>query len=658
MTDASLLPILSMVMQQRQWPLPAPLATLARQLPPVASAGLEFPLGTEGPTDLQQRIRPGDEMVMLRTWLDTLSPPGGTSWSWLRAALDTGCFTTASDELWLELDALTQWSAGCPSPCLSVFLRLRDRGLDPAETVRALAAAFGLALTADTLHALNRCLLALPAQSRLSHLGLMLGRPGQPLRLIIDALPADSVGAFLTAAGRHDIAIERQHQADILSGLVDRFRLALTLGDRLEDQIGFECFVGGSVGDDPRWRAVFRRLTDQGRCLPDYPDRLADWPGPILPFQVEGGWPGPLIAQALAKGRERLGWLECRISHMKVGQGDQVKAYVGFLEQERGATPAGPALPSEPATAGPSLQGGMWQGALDFLLGQRTHTGWWLDYDGFREGISDEWVTAYVGCALLTAGAVPAASRAWTILSARTDERRGGWGWNLLQPADADSTIWALRLADGLGRLHDPAASRGLAFLDRHVGTNGAVCTYLESSHRTAVNPDWSLPHDCVTAAAAGLPQMAGRVLPALLAAQQADGCWAGYWWADPAYPTALATAALAGRTEPAAIQATRRAAAQALRRLTAEMPDDAFMLALLLRTARLAPDFTPLQQAECLDRLARLQRPDGSWPGRARMLISNAQRERIPATDRAGIFTTATVLSALGELTGPRTHQ
>lgn len=657
MTDASLLPILSMVMQQRRWHLPPPLAALARQLPPVASAGLEFPLGTQGPTDLQQRIRPGDEMVMLRTWLDRLSPPGGTSWSWLRAALDTECFTTVSDELWIELDALTQGSAEGPSPSLSVFLRLRDGGLDPAETVRALAAAFGLALTADRSRALDRCLLALPAQSRLSHLGLMLGRSGQPLRLIIDALPADSVGTFLTEAGRHDIAIERQHQADILSGLVDRFRLALTLADRLEDQIGFECFVGGSVGDDPRWRAVFRRLTDQGRCLPEYPDRLADWPGPLLPFQVDGGWPGPLIAQAFAKGRDWLGWLECRISHVKVGEGGQVKAYLGFLEQERRATPVDPVVPVDVATAGPSPQGGMGQGALDFLLGQRTHTGWWLDYDGFREGISDEWVTAYVGCALLAAGAVPAASRAWTILSARTDEGRGGWGWNLLQPADADSTIWALRLADGLGRSHDPAACRGLAFLGRHVGTDGTVRTYLESSHCTAVNPDWSLSHDCVTAAAAGLPHLAERVLPALLAAQQADGSWAGYWWADCAYPTALATAALAGRTEPAAIQATRRAAAQALCRLTAEKQDDAFTLALLLRTARLSPDFTPSHQADGLDRLARLQRPDGSWPGSARMLIPNAQRERVPATDRAGIFTTATVLSALGELTGPGRH-
>jgi hypothetical protein len=299
----------------------------------------------------------------------------------------------------------------------------------------------------------------------------------------------------------------------------------------------------------------------------------------------------------------------------------------------------------------------MGQGALDFLLGQRTHTGWWLDYDGFREGISDEWVTAYVGCALLAAGAVPAASRAWTILSARTDERRGGWGWNLLQPADADSTIWALRLAEGLGRSHDSAACRGLAFLGRHVGTDGAVRTYLESSHHTSVNPDWSQPHDCVTAAAAGLPHLAESVLPALLAAQQTDGRWAGYWWADPAYPSALATVALAGRTEPGTIQATHRAAAHALRCLTAEKQDDAFTLALLLRTARLAPDFTPSHQADGLARLARLQRPDGSWPGSARMLIPNAQRERVPATDRAGIFTTATVLSALCELTGPGRH-
>lgn len=653
MTDASLLPILSMVLRERQWPVPTHLAEMARHLPPVAAAGLEFALGVDAPADLQQRIRPGAETTLLRAWLDRLSLPAGSPWSRLRAFLAAGEFETAADELWLELDARAEAETCKDPPAMSLFLRLRDRGLDPSEVVRRLIAGVDATLSTDAGRALDGCLSALPGGARLSYLGLMLGRPRHPLRLIIDALPADAVGDFLAAAGLPGIAAECQHQADSLSGLFDRFRLALTVTDRLEPAIGFECFIGGLTGNDPRWRAVFSRLVAQGRCLPDYPDRLAGWPGSLLPFQVAGGWPGPLIAQALARGSTRLGWLDCRISHVKVSDRGTVKAYIGVLEQERAA------LPDQPVDRGPARPeicrspAAMRQRALDFLLGNRSHTGWWLDYDGFREGISDEWLTAYVGCAVLSAGATAAACRAWMLLSERVVDTRQGWGWNLLQPADADSTIWALRLAQSLDRLSDMPARQGLAFLNRHIDAVGAVSTYLPGSHDPAgINPDWSRPHDCVTAACAGLKPMAARVIPALLAAQRPDGSWAGYWWADPAYPTALAAAALAASApDPAVLNACGRAAALARRRLVTENVEDAFTLALLLRTAWLMPDMPTDLMADTVERLARLQRPDGSWPGSARMLISNHRRELVPAVDRAGIFTTATVLVTLSAL-------
>src|SRR5262249_31129750 len=145
-----------------------------------------------------------------------------------------------------------------------------------------------------------------------------------------------------------------------------------------------------------------------------------------------------------------------------------------------------------------------------------------------------------------------AAHRGWLLLAGRA---RDGWGWNFLQPADADSTLWALRLADRLGVLDSERARAGLRFLQRHIHADG-LSTYVADHHRTwsngaVVNPGWFEVHDCVTAAAAGFPQIGNVPLGALRARQRDDGSWRSYWWQSPAYATAHAADALSQHGAP-----------------------------------------------------------------------------------------------------------
>jgi hypothetical protein len=651
----SLQPILDFVLNERGWTPSPRLSAIASMLPPVPCAGFEFDLGGNGRVDLQQRIRGEAELSRLRHFLRSrLSPAADDAWAALTRFCQHEHTAEIAEELWLELD-----DAPAQTPPLSIFAKLPEtvRANRSAEVGEAailrLLHAFGSALSESTAHALRTCLRACRDGAGISHLGMMLGRAQAPLRLNIESIPADDFGGFLDRVGLGHLAARVQTRVDVLFVYADRIRLALTLTERLEENIGLECFVGEPWYNDARIQPLFTQLPGGDQGTHELRHRLLAWPASLLPHQVREGWPGVLIAQALGEGPEQLSWLDCRISHVKLnvnGDADEnAKAYVGFM-QARPAPPAPKTTPLPTADGGDVLQRG-----CDALLRARTQAGWWLDYPGFTEGTADEWVTAYVAHAGLETGDPrlrAAAERAWSLLSARP---RDGWGWNFVQPADADSTACALRLAQSLGRLDEPRAQLASAFLARHIAADGGVATYLPESHRTRfpdldINPGWHHAHLCVTATVAGLAPLAGTPRTCLLREQQADGTWQGYWWADPAYATATATAALSGATDPAAHAATVSAARWAQTRLANDtsLHNDPFVLALLLRTALHAPTPDAILLRQAAHDLSAQQHRDGLWPGSARLRIPNGAGQLIAATDRYGIFTTATVLAAL----------
>lgn len=226
-------------------------------------------------------------------------------------------------------------------------------------------------------------------------------------------------------------------------------RLAPT-SNGLTPDLGLECFVGDPAANDPRWRCLLDLLVKGGLCTAARRDQLLAWPAVLTPLSVQH-WPEALIADALLRTDPGVRWLDCRISHAKVtlaaDSTPRAKGYFGFIEVANPST-ADP-KPKPRADAGDVAAA--IDAATAFLVSARNQAGWWLDYDGFSEGPADEWVTAYVALALhdsARADARDAAARAWHLLKARA---RSGWGWNFLQPADADSTIWGLRLAAALG---------------------------------------------------------------------------------------------------------------------------------------------------------------------------------------------------------------
>lgn len=685
MSHTSLAPLLDFVLAHRPASAPliadrAELQTLAHRLPALPCAGLELRLapGSATVADLQLGIYNPTDLRHLRDWLQPhwpdASQPLPDDWAALRRALDDGLVDIPMRELWLELDG----GSDNPWPPLSLFISLDMAPGCPqlGPQLMAWLDRLDAAPSQALMDGVQRCLAACQGPQRLTHLGWMPGRPGSALRLIIEGCTWDTDAEFLARAGWPGDPDAWRDTLLPLQADIDRWRLAIGLREdgSIAPVVGLECLLGQPSAHDARWPRLLDQGMRQGWWSAQAVDALREWPGPLTPAAARAPWPDALLLEAVIDGDDPPAALNLRISHVKLlSDGHTLggaKGYVGFArvrptELQHPGPPAPPR--ADPVTSAPIAA----ERGLHFLLKSRTPSGWWQDYDGFSEGLSDEWVTAFVAKAVLASrlrSGHRAASRAWSLLAARG---RKGWGWNAVQPPDADSTAWALRLAFALGHHQDEAAQNGLAFLADHLICDGAaaggVATYERRHHAAAggdpaCQPNWFSPHDCVTAAVACLAVAEGRTtlrstIGYLQRHQQPDGGWSSYWWADPAYATACATEALADDPDPASREACRRAAAWARRSLAANPLQclSPFALALRLQVLRRALEPTDgAVIAQGCHRLLATQWPDGSWPGDAALAIPNRHGQIVPALDNRRTMTTAVVVQTLALLPTP----
>lgn len=298
-----------------------------------------------------------------------------------------------------------------------------------------------------------------------------------------------------------------------------------------------------------------------------------------------------------------------------------------------------------------------------FLLHRQDADGMWSDFQ-LAPGLSDEWITGYVGDRLAGQSDTDAAlARAWSALCTRRDVRGGhGWGYNVHVPQDADSTSWALRLAQHVGSDSDALAVEARASLESFVHENGMLGTYGPTDEIARfINADpsqdfrgWTAAHPCVTAAAA---TVRGVVDPqVLMATQRPDGRWRSYWWASDTFATALTVEALASVPEA---EAARDRAGEWARHMLTSPGLTAFEVANLVIVSSVAGAVDDkVLHGLCFTMLA-----DGSWPSGALLRVPHPQDtdpdavidwlpggrvEGAIVEDLRRIFTTATVVHAL----------
>lgn len=189
--------------------------------------------------------------------------------------------------------------------------------------------------------------------------------------------------------------------------------------------------------------------------------------------------------------------------------------------------------------------------AIHYLCTTTSKNSLWKDFNTLA-GSASEWVSCYVLDALLQH---PLSLVQWRdcihrkmlVLNVR-DLVRIPKGYNLLVPADADSSAWYLSVLKQLKKdKYRNKIELLSAFLERHQNKDGGYSTFHSTSPirkfikagRNQNLDGWQQSHSCVTPfILLQLNNKSHSSIDFVLRTQEAKGNWRAYWWADSIYAT------------------------------------------------------------------------------------------------------------------------
>jgi hypothetical protein len=304
----------------------ARLGALARGLPPLSSGGFEC------------RLAAGAEAVDLQLFLPRVRLPltpalqAQPAWRALGALCETWTEGAGAEgallgeglrDVWVELDLQAAGEAPGPPGLFFHLAAGAPAGVLPALAARFLPEAHALAVA----RAAKRALASLPPGAELSHLGVMLGRPGAPTCLRVCNLGRDDVGPVLARLG--DPAAAEGALGALASGCES---FALLLDDEGGSRLGLEGFLAPAAAP-AAWSPVLARLAGAGLASAGKSAALLRWPGVQGP-PPDGPWPAHLALGERLLGPHAASVLQRRISHLKLvlegGRVTAAKAYLAF----------------------------------------------------------------------------------------------------------------------------------------------------------------------------------------------------------------------------------------------------------------------------------------------------------------------------------------
>ncbi len=533
----------------------------ARNAPPVAWAGFECPLGAnERWVDFHQGIR-REDLLYLVEWLEKRRRNANGDISWITFLLKFCGEWERADSLFFKVipNLIFEYDVRdhpdrISSPSLFLALEREDRpeeapaGKTVTPAIKAAAIEAALALFVEPaqsrmlMRGIKRCLDTAIGNACVSHLGLMLARTTAAVRLNVRSLKAEQFAPYLKAIGWKGSTRGLEEVLADAFAFAERINLAIDVGQEVAIPIGLECST--YVHNSARWEKLLKHLVEASACTEEQHRSLQKWWGRESPSLTVAPWPSNLVIEGLLETPDRFGVIDRFLSHIKItwqsGATPKYKSYLGFthhflskpkaLEADSIANRfASPVVWRQVAHPTNELERAI-SGGIDFLLRNRLASGLWLDFPStgaddpwLAFGTSDEWVSLYVAAVLGSferEDAKHAASWVWRLLNHRRNAGEG-WGYSCISPADADSTVWALRLAEVVDASHSAPALAAGDFLRRHQHQNGGFATYLRDAairYFADLLPSelnaWCEPHACVTAARRTYSRSAGRLLP------------------------------------------------------------------------------------------------------------------------------------------------
>ncbi|HEY9852263.1 MAG TPA: class I SAM-dependent methyltransferase [Leptolyngbyaceae cyanobacterium] len=236
------------------------------------------------------------------------------------------------DRLWLEFD-LPDRSSQVPIPCFFLSLN-KDNIREFQYFIKTILRLLNYRTDSILESNLLLCANCLPNKARIAHIGAMLSRPTQEIRIVVKEIPSQELCNFLDKIGWIDTTNKFKSLVAILSEFVDSIALTFDVGDTIHPRIGLECFLEKQPYDEPRWQTFLDYLVEEGLCTPAKRKALLAWPGFSQKADIPELWPTNLAGGDLFLGSNVLSVFWRTINHIKViyepGNLLEAKGYLAF----------------------------------------------------------------------------------------------------------------------------------------------------------------------------------------------------------------------------------------------------------------------------------------------------------------------------------------
>ncbi|MBW4553464.1 MAG: hypothetical protein KME35_20470 [Aphanocapsa sp. GSE-SYN-MK-11-07L] len=236
------------------------------------------------------------------------------------------------ERIWMEFDLDgQQWQV--PLPC--IFLQFNQETVIDAEGLSQMAQRLFNHQIPPLLESnIRRCADSLPIDATISHLGAMLSRPANAVRVNVRGISPEQLSDYLMQIGWSDPTNTFSTLTSTLSKFVDSILLSVDVGDTVLPRIGLECFLDNQLYEEPRWELFLDYLVEEGLCAPAKKNSLLNWPGFSQKSSAPDLWPSNISFGDRLLGSRAVSLFYRWISHIKLvyqsGIPLEAKGYLAF----------------------------------------------------------------------------------------------------------------------------------------------------------------------------------------------------------------------------------------------------------------------------------------------------------------------------------------
>ncbi len=308
---------------------------LAQILPVSSLAGFECRLGAnQSGVDFQVRFPCLDQNLPERF----LTAP---AWQFLQDFYQDWASPNSSlyqeiENIGLEFDLNGQLPQ-VPIPC--IFLKFNQETVIDAQNLIKMTNRLLKFRVSPLLESnLRRCADSLPTDATISHLGAMLSRPANAVRVNVKGISPEQLSDYLVQIGWSDPTNTFSTLTSTLSEFVDSIILSFDVGDTVLPRIGLECFLNNQPyeepHEEPRWQLFLDYLVEAGLCTPAKKNAFLAWPGLSQKSSVPDLWPSNISFGDRFLGSRAFSIFWRRVSHIKLvyqpGVPLEAKGYLAF----------------------------------------------------------------------------------------------------------------------------------------------------------------------------------------------------------------------------------------------------------------------------------------------------------------------------------------